>query len=259
MGQETSINFSMALIYFPMLLLILALPILYFMSRTKVLKAEKEKQLAAFKAAQEAEEKQRERIAATLHDEVIPLLTVIVQNFEINIKNFEQNKISLESIKEDKAVAIQTIESIKDAALELIPKELLKYGLIAALNSHIKMQNLTISASLINNTLFQALPFTKLNEVNIYRLSLELIRNLRKHDHIEKLTVKIDCENNSILIRFLHDGHGISNLEIDQFEISATGLGLKSIRSRLITLDATINYVQSEAGSAIIVKIPIKQ
>ncbi len=257
MGTETGINFSIGLIYFAMLLIISALPILYFISRARILKKDKEKNLVAFTAASEAEEKQRERIAQTLHDEVVPLLSVIIQNFEIIIKDIKQNKLELESIEENKTITLQAIQSVKDAALELIPKELIKYGLLPALQAHLKKQNLTIAASLENHTPFQILPFTKQEEVHVYRLSLELIQNLRKHDHIENLTIKIEAEINWISFKFLHDGKGISDAEIEQMENRSTGLGLKSIRSRLIMLKAGISYIQSEAGSAILIKIPI--
>lgn len=256
MVEETSINLSIAIAYFVMLVLISALPILYLISRAKILKAENGKQLAVFKAAQEAEEKQRERIASTLHDEVVPLLTAIVQNYEINIRNIEQNKVSLEIIKEGKSITIQSIESVKNAALELIPKELLKYGLLAALSSHVKRLNQTISASIENATLFETLPFNKPSELHIYRLSLELIQNLIKHAEIKELKIKIDCENDNIMIAYGHDGKGVANSEMLRLEQSSNGLGLKSIRSRLISLNAKIDYIKTETNSAVIVNIP---
>jgi len=248
----------MAFIYFSMLMLVLALPILYFFSRTKILAAEKEKQLVAFKASQEAEEKQRANISAILHDQVIAELTVIVQNYELSIRAYEQNKFNIDDLREDKLVAIKSIESVREVALELIPQELLRYGLVAALNSHLKKQKLGFSASLENRSRYQnELPFNKSKEVSIYRLSLEIITNLRKHDNATKLKVEMESAHDLLCIKFLHDGRGISDSEISQLEKSANGLGLKSIQSRLITLEASINYVQSKVGSAIIVKIPI--
>lgn len=249
----------MIFIYFSMLILILALPILYYFSRTKILTAEREKQTLAFKAAQEAEERQRQSISSTLHDQVIAELTVLVQNYELSIRALEQNKLSTDSLRADKLIAIKSIESVREVALALIPQELINYGLIAALGSYLKRQRFENSSALINTTSFdKVLPFNKSAEVSIYRLVLEIITNLRKHEKIRELSIELKVENSDLVISFNHDGNGITDEEIRLRLEGTKGLGLKSIQSRLFTLNATIKYLQSSAGSSIIAKIPIK-
>jgi len=260
METSTDINTDIGMVYAAMFGLALALTALYLFTRTKILRSEKNKQLLVFKAAAEAEEKERTRIASNLHDEIVPLLSVLVQNYEINIRDYEENKFKIGNLTEDKLIAIRSINDIKSVAMDLMPATLTNLGLIAALNNYLKNNRAVSNITLKDNTSYQSgLPFSKAEEVAIYRLCLELLTNLRKHDKFEFLNLIISNDEKTLAIRFQHNGQGINNEQIKESEKSSSGLGLKSIQSRLITLNATINYMQSKPASEIILKIPTHQ
>src|SRR6218665_3833531 len=163
-----------------MLILALAIILFYQHYRSNLLKLEKEKHLMAFKAAVEAEEKQKEKIANNLHDEIIPLLLVIRQHLDRHIRNYDHQKIEKESLKTNSELIDQSIAEIKSIALDLIPKVLLTFGLIKGLEQRIRHMNNggTYAVGIENKTTFSTeVPFTKSDQVNIYRICLELLNN----------------------------------------------------------------------------------
>jgi len=77
---------------------------------------------------------------------------------------------------------------------------------------------------------------------NIYCIILELINNIIKHDKATWMEVELFEEDSSIKVRINHDGQGFTNEEFDEFELKSTGLGLSSIKSRLVLLNGTLNF-----------------
>lgn len=230
-----------------------AIVIFHINYRANMLKLEKEKQLLAFKAAVEAEERQREKVARNLHDEIIPLIAVIGMHVDLN-KADKDGKI--------RALIEQTMAGIRAISLDLIPKTFLDFGLIKALEQYVSLLNVgeTSVSQVVNETQYEfELPFSKNEQLTIYRLCLEILNNLIKHAAYSYLRISLETEKKQFLICFTHDGMGISNQEIEALTETSTGLGLKSLKSRLIFLNATINYYTELEISTIAVSIPIPQ
>jgi len=224
---------------------------LYYLSYRH--RVEKEKQIAAFQAANEAEEKQKEQIANMIHDEIIHLLIAATQNLEEHtVENNQKVRILIE----------QVVSSLKSIAIDLIPKTLFNFGLIHALEQHALLLNANEDCviELENLSSFQnESPFSKKEEVTIYRMFLEVLSNLRKHAHFSYLLVTIENKDSSLLIEFTHNGVGVTNEQIEMYTKAATGLGLKSLQSRLMVLNALINYSKDFEASTIKLRIPYVQ
>src|SRR5688572_18727833 len=105
--------------------------------RTKIVRAEKEKQIAAFRASFEAEERQKEKIANNLHDEIIPLLTALGQNSQLHKKKFLINTLDPNDLEKDFEIVNQAIKAIRSIAMDLIPTTFLNFGLLKALEQYI--------------------------------------------------------------------------------------------------------------------------
>lgn len=74
--------------------------------------------------------------------------------------------------------------------------------------------------------------FKKSEEVAIYRICLEVLNNLQKHDQFTVLKVMAFTDEKNLVFSFDHNGTGITNREIGILTESSRGLGLKSLRSR---------------------------
>lgn len=236
-----------------MLGLALAIVIFHIVYRSIMLKQENEKQLASISAAVEAEERHKAKIAGDLHDEALNALTMLKQ--ELEIQNVQNEKIN--------TILNETITTVRRIALDLVPMTLIRQGLIKSLES-LAIQITTQRERVVefrNELNFDnRLKFSQQAEVNIYRVCLEIIRNLVKHCDFTYLVISIEPTSNSLIIDFTHNGKGVSNHEIELSRKKTTGLGLASIDARLLILNATINYAQNSEGDfwTVVLTIPFK-
>lgn len=257
-GQE-NIDFFIGFAWFLICTLGIILTVYYYNYSSKVLNLEKEKQLIAFRASVEAEEKQKEKIARDLHDEVIPIFTMSGRHIEDYISTFKNPNTIPQSLINARELINQGISGIKDVSQDIIPNTFLNFGLIKALELHISRLNSSSESDteLADNTDFgKEIPFSKNAQINIYRICLELLNNLNKHSHYTYLLVTIDDDISRLLVTLEHDGKGVSNEDIELFSRSSNGLGLRSLESRLLILNATVNYSIGVDTSKIILSIP---
>ncbi len=266
MENQTEIGILVAAVCLAMLSI--GLGIITFMNvhRKKILEKESrireietEKKIEIFKASTQAEEKQKVKIARDLHDGISPSLSAVIRSLDKNIKDFDTGKFNLERLKED----LNTIELAKDnlrtISHDLIPPNILSYGLIKALNYHMNtIRDLSESkADFENKTQFgETIPFTKTDELNIFRICLEILNNLMKHAKYNYLKVTVESDEENLIIDFMHDGKGITNNEVHLLRETAKGVGLNSIFSRAMLMNCSIDYTVEREMALVNLKIP---
>lgn len=220
---------------------------------------EQEKQIELFKATVEVEEKQKEKIARNLHDEINPILTVLKFNLSKHKIDIIKEKFNIEDLSLDQQILDKAINGIRTTCLDLIPTYLLEYGLIKSLESYIFTikNNTEINAEFENkNEIENTDYFNKQAQLNIYRICLEILNNIFKHASCTILKLNINTLNNQFIVEISHNGKGVSNDEIDSFTECSKGLGLKSLKARSLILNATINYNNYIDISTIKLSIP---
>jgi len=185
------------------------------------------------------QETERKRIARNIHDQIHPLIYSLRLNLEsqLEISDKQKSIITLcEHIQED-------LSAITD---QLAPRVLYAHGLIKALQIY-------LSELIHVDTHFQTdIPTSiQLNErasMEVYRILLELIHNLQKHEKITKLHIQISSDVESFIFRINHDKPGFTNLDFELFLTSSNGHGLKSIHLRTIILQAKLLFTRSQYG-----------
>jgi signal transduction histidine kinase len=268
MENQAGIGFFIGFGCLAMLTLGMLIIVLSMSYRKKILEKEnkiqalyREKQIEILRASIAAEERQKGSLAENLHDEIIPLLTVIGRNLDQQVRNFHANRFNPEQLKKEVDSIEGVVEDIRIIAYDLIPKTVLSFGLISAIRYHVDKLNddEQINARFVNNTSFvEELPFSKEDQVSIYRACLEILNNLYKHAQYADLTVSCDHVQNGLQFEFAHDGKGITNDEIELFRKSKIGLGLKSLQARLLILNGVIDYRKEGAQGIVTIRIPIK-
>ena len=220
---------------------------------------ELEKKILIFKSASEAEERERERIARNLHDEINTKLAVHKQILEKYAWDIENSEFDIDAYNSE----IENIEKIREAitacATNLVPAFLLKNGLTTTLQDHIRHINSAGKLKarfLVEKVSPEARPLGKHEELNIYRICLELVNNLLKHTSPSVLTMTVSINDSDILIAIDHNGKKISNHEVEALIEKSTGLGLKSIKARALMLGAEINYYIEDNKRAITLLVP---
>lgn len=222
---------------------------------------EQEKQIALFKASVEVEEQQKEKIARNLHDEINPLLVVLKLNLSRHRMSAQKNAFDPESLKKDSELLDKAIEGIRTTCHDLIPSFLLQFGLLKALEEYVRtaQQSESLTVEFENQVSIEDLEvFDKQDQLNIYRICLEILNNLFKHTNYSQLRMFTRRTREHILIDFVHNGKGVSNAEMDLYTENSKGLGLKSLKARSLILGADIDYQNTPGHSVIQLRIPFR-
>lgn len=227
----------------------------------KIIGIENEKKIEVFKASNEAEEREKKKIAKELHDGIIPTLSAVERSLEKHLRDYENGEFDAIRLRRDITEIEGTIESVRTIAYDLIPPILSTFGFIRALGYQVeRINDAGLQADFENSTPFnEELPFTMPEQVNIFRMCNEILNNLNKYANYKYLRVVVEKLEKDLLIDFTHDGIGITNKEIDTAAISGKGLGLQSLMSRALILNATINYLIEEDTATVSIKIPINE
>lgn len=209
----------------------------------------KEQELTAIDAMIEGQEKERQRIANDLHDDLGGLMTTIKWHFEAlnDNKNSEHHKKTSHLLDE-------AYNKIRSIAHEKNSGVLANKGLLKAIK---EMAN-TISGSdkltiqVIDYGLDQRLENSL--ELTIFRVIQELLANIIKHAEATDATIHITNHDDSLNILVEDNGKGFILKNIRK----SSGMGIHSIEKRIENLEGTIT-IESELhkGTTIIIDIPI--
>lgn len=189
------------------------------------------------------EDKERQRFAEELHDDLGPLLSAIKMNIGLlkaKILPKEQAEETFENTHELIKDAIQTTRAI---ANNLQPNVLTNFGLINSINSFIqKIQTPQIDISFEHDSFESRL--SENIEVIIYRAVKELINNSIKHASPTKITIELRKQGSTVVLRVSDNGKGFDvNEEIE----GGKGMGLRNILNRIDSIGGQQN-IRSEKG-----------
>ncbi len=207
------------------------------------------KELQFVKDIVHIQEQERMRIARNIHDQIHPLLFSLRLKLETTFNSNEQNLSSIELLE-----AIQ--EDLSHMTQQLAPSVLYKYDLYRALE-------LFISSLFTIKTKFNApdlehVDFRKDTSLEVYRIILEIVQNLLKHEQIRELTLSIENELQTLVIRMSHDQRGLSMYDFRRLLKSSEGIGLRSIHLRTKSLKAKLTFKNDTFGM-IELKVPMKE
>jgi len=219
---------------------------------------ENERQIALFKASMEAEERQKEVIARNLHDTINPMLSQLKYSLTSHQSVLLDNNIDHGILDKDKQLIENVIKDIRGICHNLIPQELDTLGLIKALEEIIeRIQKSGVIAASCNSSKLSYDPdlIPKPEQVNIYRVCQELINNILKHADGNQLHLQVFSLPEKLCFEFGYNGNGITDTEVE--ELSKKGLGLNSLQTRVLILNARLNYHRTDDGFGIKFHIPI--
>lgn len=210
-------------------------------------------------AINDAEEKERLRIATDLHDGLGQILTAIsysLQNsFSEELLQNDGVQSNFENIQKQLDGAIKETKNI---AHNLIPMVLNDFGLIIAIENLVSDVQ-TRSGIEFN---FNAFDFNdridKKLEKTIYRICQEAINNIIKHSKAKKVDIQILRHDHMVVLVILDDGHGF---DYDQYQTNnkTKGIGLMSIRERVRAFKGEFLLNSNDEGTEIIIELPCRK
>jgi PAS domain S-box-containing protein len=201
------------------------------------------------------EEKEREKFARNLHDELGPLLSSIKMYVNSLSSSIEKPKHDF-IISQLKIILKEVIQSTKELSNDLSPHVLANYGLLAALEWFINQLKPYIVINFETNLKDQR--FANSMELSVYRIIKELINNTVKHAHATKINIKLYLILKSIHLHYADNGIGFSENWHNNYEFM--GMGMSNIISRCRSINATSKFFNNiPNGMSFEMQVPVDE
>jgi PAS domain S-box-containing protein len=174
------------------------------------------------------EEKEREKFAGNLHDEVGPILSSLKMYVSL-LAETEDKKKKDYIIPQIQLLIKESITAVREISNDLSPHVLNNYGCVSAINAFLVLKRdfvpILFSQNLENRR------FEPNIEIMLYRIVKELVNNTIKHAEATEINIKLFEEESTIKLIYFDNGKGFN---IDSAVENAKGsIGLLNIMSRI--------------------------
>lgn len=240
------------------ILVIMLLVLFYFVYENNKLKQKNKRkeirqkiQLDIINASIDAQENERKKIAAFLHDNINSLLSSV----GLHLNTFSvQNNIQSEELLKAKSILEDAHDRLRDMSHELIPALLVRFGLVHALEDLCEKNSNSRLHFEFSSSLAPEIRYSEKIEMKIYFIVAELFSNIIKHSGATKAQISLN-ENQNLLIIIIHDnGKGFKAPKLKDVE----GFGLNRIRARIKKYKGSISITSKvNEGTSIKIKIPV--
>ena len=215
----------------------------------------KGQELLSLDAMVAGQEKERQRIANDLHDNLGSILATIklhFQNLKIKKDRLQEQEDQLmqktDDLIEEAYQKVRSMAHAKNVGLKA------KEGLLPA------VKNFAAKVSLANKLVIEVEDhgmeerLENSLEITLFRIIQELITNVVKHSKASESTIHITHHEQKINIMVEDNGIGFETNQISKKD----GMGLYSIQKRVENLDGTLNIdTIIDKGTSVIIDIPM--
>ena len=174
-----------------------------------------------------AQEDERARIAADIHDDSIQIMTASAMRLEmLRDELTDPTHIAL-LVRLDETIQ-ESIKRLRRLLFELRPRVLDSEGLVAAIRMYLQEQEAPFVVSLEDHLTIEPSPNTR---VIAYRIVQEAVTNARKHSNANRLGALVETSDGGLHLLVRDDGDGFTVLEEEQ-KIRPGHLGIAAMRER---------------------------
>ena len=210
----------------------------------------KEQELTTIDAMIEGQEKERQRIANDLHDDLGGLMANVKLHF-----NALKDKDSPELYSKTNNLIEEAYQKVRSVAHAKNSGVIAKQGLLKA------VQHMADKVSVSNKIKIEVLDYGLDNrlenslELTLFRIIQELVTNVIKHSKASEVTIHLTNHDDSINIMVEDNGIGFNPNQITK---TNKGMGISSIDKRVEHLDGKLT-IESEKnkGTTVIIDIPL--
>lgn len=208
------------------------------------------------------QEDERKRIARELHDDMAPLLLLLLQRLDA-ISSRPRPKLPdwlKKELEGARKQAVEALEGLRRCAQDLRPRILDDLGLIPALEW--MTENLGkkygVDARVEINGTEHNLP----SEVQLllFRIAQEALSNIRRHSRASQALVKLEFGKDRVRMTVSDNGHGFELPEKPESLASNGKLGIIGMHERARLLGGSLK-IQSELGKGtqVVAEVPLKE
>lgn len=207
-----------------------------------------------FNAISEAEEKERNRISAELHDGVcqnlstIHLLLTTLENR--NEKTDTEVKQLYTTLRE---LTLETLGITRNLSHELMPVDLAERGFLKTIETMLCRLNSFDKIRYTMDVSGKEMPLPKAVSIQLYRIIQEFIRNSQKHSGATEVILRIKLSDASMELLLTDNGRGF-DMEKEQ----ANGIGLLNMTKRVRVFNGKCLYKTGEGkGVRLHILVPL--
>ncbi len=208
-----------------------------------------------------AQEEERRRIARQLHDDASQSLAAVIMHLEDIADDlpvrYRDTKQRLNMLREQ---ATQTLEGIRDLALELRPSVLDDLGLLKAIDWYVKdfLVKRGIDSKIEFGGLKNKLPSNV--EIILFRITQEAITNVVKHTNASKVNIRMQRNNSKVILQIEDNGEGFNVEAALTRSGEQQSLGLHGMQERTALLGGHFNIrSQIGRGTCVSIEIPLAE
>jgi signal transduction histidine kinase len=205
----------------------------------------------ALRRVVEAQELERRRLARELHDQTGQELTSVLLGLKAveEAKTDEQRAVALAAVREQ---VVETLHDVRRLAVELRPKALDDFGLVAALE-HLRdtFSEQTGMRVDLEANVGDRLPSDV--ETALYRIVQEALTNIVKHAQASTVSIVLARSSRAITAVIEDNGRGFTAGD------GGDGMGLLGMDERLALLGGKLKVESSPgAGATIVAEVPVR-
>lgn len=201
----------------------------------------------------EAQETERKRLAMELHDETGQALTSMLLGLR-SVEDAPDEESRRRLLASLRALAASTLQDVRSLAVELRPKALDDFGLVAALERLADGLRERVGLDVdLAAPLSERLPSEV--ETALYRVVQESLTNVVKHARAHRVSVLVTRKDSMILAVVEDDGDGFDMARAGE----SPGLGLVGMRERMALVGGRLSIeTRAGAGTTIVAEVPVR-
>lgn len=210
----------------------------------------KQQELVSIDAMIEGQEKERQRVANELHDDLGSLMATIKLHFS-NVKGKDKDP----ALKQAQSLLEEAYQKVRGIAHSKNSGVMSSQGLLPAVKKMAQVISETNALEVSVEDFGMGERMENSLELSLFRTIQELVANAIKHAEATKLNIQISQYDDNLNIIIEDNGKGFDRSNLDK---SKTGMGLTNIEKRIEHLEGnfTIDSVPGK-GTSIIIDIPV--
>lgn len=206
---------------------------------------------------------ERRRIARELHDSSGQILTAIgleLANLaeQVQKKTIREIAPDLAHLVEESQQLVQMLhQELRTTSYLLHPPLLDEAGLSSAIGWYVQgvSERSGIAIDFDISKEFGRLP--RELELVVFRVVQETLTNIHRHSGSKRASIRIARAPEAITMEIEDSGKGISREHLAAVQAGASGFGIRAMRERLRPLGGELQISSAEAGTRVLVSIPL--
>lgn len=184
-------------------------------------------------ASIQTQEKERQRIARDLHDEIGAMLSAVKMKVSQAKRRAKEDEKLSPVLAETTDLLTDSIQNVRRISHALLPPVLDKFGLHAALKDLIEKAQTEEGPELQLRIEGEPRRFPQHQELGLFRVSQEVLNNALKHAQAKQIVLRLTFQTEGLSLEIRDDGVGF---DWEKKQAESAGLGLKNIESRVLTI-----------------------